>query len=65
MKIIFDLLANDDQNIAQQAWEMAARLPLYDKIFLNLDLSKEYVTRYWLYIVENENKFTKITKEVL
>ena len=40
MSILFELLAHDNQDIAKQAWLMAARLPISKKFNFELNLSK-------------------------
>jgi hypothetical protein len=62
MKVLFQLLASNNKNVALEAWKLAARLPLYDKFDDNLDLSKEYLTCYWLHATESKKLFNNITK---
>lgn len=50
MKILFELLASPTTELAKAAWNLAARLPLYTNFNIELDTSKEYLVRYWLYL---------------
>ena len=65
MKTLFQLLASPNNQIAEAAWNLAARLPLYNEFDLELDLSKEYLVRYWLYVIENQQQFNKLSTEAL
>lgn len=59
------MLSSSDRELAGAAWVMAARLPLYQNFPYEADVNKEYLTRYWLYVIDDRKQYEKLTHEIL
>ena len=65
MDILFSLLKSEYKTLAETAWNLIARLPICLDFNEEIFFEKEYLVRYWLYVVEEKKEFEKITKEIL
>ena len=65
MDILFSLLKSEYKALAKTAWDLIARLPLCPEFNEEISFEKEYLVRYWLYVVEERKEFEKITKDIL
>ena len=57
MDILFSLLKSEYKALAETAWNLIARLPLCLDFKEEISFEKEYLVRYWLYVVEEKKEY--------